>query len=238
MGCLCIGSWYKGIQRVQPQTIRGLCLLLIKLLFLNHSVVRPQSQFLSLHTQVHLLYIMDPNASTEVPAGFTPVTLSKTTTFIVKFGVFGTFAVVVSSAIGFGLYLVFFKKKHRERQATRREEVVRSALSSTSILMPNDFLLQARDMEKGILPRSRHYPIGKVPRIRNKAPPLRPPEPSPGIIHANNPDLSRSSTRSSKHSSSSRSPRRPCRVSRAPDPISDIPELPETFTSRKTTSFS
>jgi len=68
---------------------------------------------------------MDPNVSTDVPAGYTPVYLTKATTLALKFYIFGTLAVVVSSAIGFGVYVVFFKKKHRERKAVRREEVVR-----------------------------------------------------------------------------------------------------------------
>jgi hypothetical protein len=84
---------------------------------------------------------MDPNVSTDVPADFTPAHLSKTTTLAVKFGIFGTFAIVLSSAIAFGVYLVFFKKKHRERKAARREEVVRRSLSSASAAMPNDISL-------------------------------------------------------------------------------------------------
>ncbi|KAF8227666.1 hypothetical protein L208DRAFT_1405060 [Tricholoma matsutake] len=166
---------------------------------------------------------MDPNVSTDVPADFIPVRLSNTTTLIVKFGIFGIFAIVLSTAVAFGVYLVFFKKKHRERKAARREAV-------------------SRDMEKGILPTSRHYPIGKVPRIRNKHPHSRSEGSSTAAPGARTPDLSRSSSRSSKQSSSSsQSPRRSCRVTRAPDPILDIPELPKTLTSQKlteTTTFS
>jgi hypothetical protein len=81
---------------------------------------------------------MDPNASTDVPADFTPVHLSNTATFVVKFGIFGTLAVVLSSAIGFGVYLIFFKKKHLERKVARREEVVCCSFSSASTGMTND----------------------------------------------------------------------------------------------------
>jgi hypothetical protein len=84
---------------------------------------------------------MDLNVSTDVPADFTPVHLSKTTTLAVKFGIFGTFAIVLSSAIAFGVYLVFIKKKHRERKAARREKVARSSLSPASATMPNDLSL-------------------------------------------------------------------------------------------------
>jgi uncharacterized membrane protein len=59
----------------------------------------------------------------------------------VKFGIFGTFAIVLSSAITFSVYLAFLKKKHRERKAARREEVVRRSLSSASGTMLNDVSL-------------------------------------------------------------------------------------------------
>jgi hypothetical protein len=79
-------------------------------------------------------------------------------------------------------------------------------------------------MEQGILPKSRHYPIGKVPRIKNKAPDL---QAQTSSARDPRPDLSRSSTRSSKHTFLSRSPRRSYRVSRASDPTLDIVPTPK-----------
>jgi uncharacterized membrane protein YukC len=71
---------------------------------------------------------MDPNASTDVPVGYSPVTLSKTTTLVIKFWIFGVLAIVLSSAVAFGVYLAFFKEKHHERKAARRDKIVSSSL--------------------------------------------------------------------------------------------------------------
>jgi hypothetical protein len=80
---------------------------------------------------------MDPNVSTDVPADFTPGHLSEATTLAVKLFIFGTLALVLSTALGFGVYVVFFKKKRRERKAARRAEVARRKLLSTFTIILN-----------------------------------------------------------------------------------------------------
>ena len=45
---------------------------------------------------------MDPNASTDVPVGYSPVPLSKTTTLVIKFWIFGVLAMVVTLGLAAG----------------------------------------------------------------------------------------------------------------------------------------
>jgi hypothetical protein len=67
---------------------------------------------------------MDPNVSTEVPSEYTNSPLGETMNLSVKFYTFGSLAIVISLAIGFGVYLVFFKKRHLAKKAIRLEKEV------------------------------------------------------------------------------------------------------------------
>jgi hypothetical protein len=67
---------------------------------------------------------MDPNFSTQVPSEYTGAPLDEVMDMSLKFYVFGSAALVISGIIGFGVYLVFFKKSHQAKKALRLEKEV------------------------------------------------------------------------------------------------------------------
>jgi hypothetical protein len=67
---------------------------------------------------------MDPNVSTQVPSEYTRAPLGEPMDLSIKFYAFGTMALVISLAIGYGMYLVFFRERHRAKKQIRYEKEV------------------------------------------------------------------------------------------------------------------
>ncbi|KAF8239464.1 hypothetical protein L208DRAFT_1374628 [Tricholoma matsutake] len=159
--------------------------------------------------------------------------LTKTNTFVIKICAFGTAAVVGTIFLGILIYLLFFRKGHLQRKAARKEEV-------------------AKNLEKGILPTSKYYGIGKVPKKKYTPPPptvkryskaraVSTPEPekyTPPFERTRRPSKGAAPPRrSSLHNPKiPRDPTRTPRVSWGSDVTIDIPPPPKAMISQKTTA--
>jgi hypothetical protein len=67
---------------------------------------------------------MDPNASTQMPEGYQTKPLGATEDLSIKFYVFGTLALVIAAGIGYGMYVVLYRKTHQANKEVRYERQV------------------------------------------------------------------------------------------------------------------
>jgi hypothetical protein len=75
---------------------------------------------------------MDPNVSTQVPEGYQNKPLGTTEDLAIKFYVFGALALVIAAGIGYGMYVVFYRKTHQAKKEVRHEQQVSFLLRTSA----------------------------------------------------------------------------------------------------------